>query len=97
MAISASDLNHLCHLAKLSPDEATKERLTQQFADIVSYIGKLSEVNTEGVEPLYSPVMHESAVREDIAKTRQSSESILANAPETDGKYFIVPRIVEGK
>ena len=41
--------------------------------------------------------MHKSAVREDIAKTRQTSETILANAPNTDGKYFIVPRIVEGK
>jgi len=97
MAISASELNHLCYLAKLSPDEATKKRLAHQFADIITYIGKLSEVNTEGIEPLYSPVIHENAMREDIAKSRQTSEKILANAPETDGKYFIVPRIVEGK
>lgn len=97
MAISASDLNHLCYLAKLAPDEATKERLTNQFNDIVNYIDKLAEVNTDGIEPLYSPVIHKSAVREDIAVIRQTSETILANAPETDGKYFIVPRIVEGK
>ena len=97
MAILTSDLNHLCHLAKLSPDAATKERIANQFTDIVNYMDKLSEVNTDGIEPLYSPVMHESAVREDIVKIHQNSESILANAPETDGKYFIVPRIVEGK
>ena len=97
MTISASDLDHLCHLAKLAPDNATKERLTSQFTDIVNYIGKLSEVNTDGIEPLYSPVIHTNAVREDIAKIRQTPEAILANAPATDGKYFIVPRIVEGK
>ncbi len=97
MAISASELNHLCHLAKLSPDEATKEKLNKQLGGIVNYMDKLAEVNTDGIEPLYSPVIHTSAVREDIAKVRQTAESILANAPETDGKYFIVPRIVEGK
>ena len=38
MAISASDLNHLCHLAKLSPDDASKERIASQITDIISYI-----------------------------------------------------------
>lgn len=91
------NLNHLCKLAKLSPDEKTLEKISHQFADIINYIDTLSEANTENVAPLYSPVFHESAVREDIAFRRQVPEQILKNAPETDGTYFIVPRIVEGK
>ncbi len=97
MAISSSDLEHICKLAKLSPSDESKQKLESQLADIVNYIDSLSEVNTDGVEPLYSPVFHESAVREDIPLVRQSPETILANAPKTDGSYFIVPKIVEGK
>ena len=91
------NLSHLYKLAKLSPDEKTLEKISHQFADIINYIDTLSEADTENVAPLYSPVFHESAVREDIAFRKQTPEQILKNAPETDGTYFIVPRIVEGK
>lgn len=97
MAASAQDLTHLCKLAKLSPDEKTLEKISHQFADIINYIDTLSEADTENVAPLYSPVFHESATREDKAVRRQTPDQILKNAPETDGTYFIVPRIVEGK
>lgn len=97
MSISTQELNHLCKLAKLSPDDQTLTKINSQFTDIINYIDTLSEANTEGVAPLYSPVFHESAVREDKATRRQTPDQILKNAPETDGTYFIVPRIVEGK
>ncbi len=100
MAISNTDLEHLCQLAKLSLDEKIQEKLTGQLKDILNYMDTLSEVDTKNVEPLYSPVLRQSNLcytREDLAKLTQSPESILANAPQTDGNYFIVPRIVEGK
>lgn len=97
MSNQSQNLTHLCKLAKLSPDEKTLEKISHQFADIINYIDTLSEANTKNVAPLYSPVFHESAVREDKAFRRQTPEQILKNAPETDGTYFIVPRIVEGK
>lgn len=97
MALSPEALEHLCHLAKLSPDESSKERLARQCSDILNYMDTLAEVNTDNVQALYSPVMHENMLREDVAKVRQTPEKILANAPKTDGQYFIVPRIVEGK
>ncbi len=54
----------------------------------------LGGVDTEGVEPLYSPVQHSDASREDAACNRRTREEVLRNAPEQDGQYFIVPRIV---
>ncbi|MEA5088673.1 Asp-tRNA(Asn)/Glu-tRNA(Gln) amidotransferase subunit GatC, partial [Solidesulfovibrio sp.] len=47
-----------------------------------------------GVEPLYSPVLHETPLREDKAAKAFSRDNILANAPATDGQFFIVPKIV---
>lgn len=97
MSDQSQSLAHLCKLAKLSPDEKTLEKISRQFTDIVNYIDTLSEANTENIAPLYSPVFHERAVREDKAFHKQTPEQILKNAPETDGTYFMVPRIVEGK
>ncbi|NMC48817.1 MAG: aspartyl/glutamyl-tRNA amidotransferase subunit C, partial [Desulfovibrio sp.] len=46
------------------------------------------------VEPLYGPVTHVSPTRPDEVKRTCTRDEVLANAPETDGRFFIVPRIV---
>ncbi|MBQ4615699.1 MAG: Asp-tRNA(Asn)/Glu-tRNA(Gln) amidotransferase subunit GatC [Mailhella sp.] len=97
MSLDRKDFLHLCRLSRLAPEESAQEEMAEQCSRILAYMDKLAEVNTEGVEPLYSPVIHESAFREDIAERRCERSSILADAPQTDGAFFIVPRIVEGK
>lgn len=97
MALCVTDLDHLCRLARLAPDGAAREHFASQCSDILAYMDKLAEVDTEGVEPLYSPVDHADAFREDAALRIRTREEILANAPDTDGEFFVVPRIVEGK
>ncbi len=54
----------------------------------------LEAIDTSAIEPLYSPAQHTHAFREDTAAATRSHDAILANAPEQDGQYFIVPRIV---
>lgn len=81
----------------LSPEEAeaTLNRFASQFKDIVALMDTLSEVNTEGVDPLYWPLAVPSAPpREDVAHKACSRQEVLANAPDQDGRFFIVPRIV---
>ncbi len=97
MSIKIEDMKYLSKLAKLEPNEANLELYAKQCGKIILYMDELSEVNTENVEPLYSPVSHNSLFREDIALHKRTREEILSNAPLTDGSYFIVPKIVEGK
>lgn len=97
MSITTKDIDHLCHLAKLAPESNIREKISTQLSDIMNYMDTLSEVDTTNTLPLYSPCLHETAVREDVVHITQSPDKILANAPQTDGEYFIVPRIVEGK
>ena len=55
----------------------------------------LAEVDTTGVEPLYWPLGAPPAPpREDVAERHNTREELLRNAPEQDGQFFIVPRIV---
>ena len=97
MPLTQQDFYHLCSLSRLSPDPAAQEEMAQQCSHILNYMDKLSEVDTSGIEPLYSPVEHECFFRDDIAVRRCDRSAILNDAPVTDGVFFIVPRIVEGK
>lgn len=92
--ISQADVAHMATLSRLhiSPDE--QALFARQFGDILAYMDVLAEVDTTGIEPLYSPVQHEGALREDEARHLRSREAVLANAPHGDGEYFVVPRIV---
>ena len=91
---TSDDMTHLARLARLAPEKDILVRFETQCADILSYMDILSEVDTTNVEPLYSPVEHATPYRDDEPEQRRKREDILANAPETDGQFFVVPRIV---
>jgi len=83
-------------LARLRLPEDKLEHLAAQMGDILSYMDTLGECDTQGVEPLYGPVEHDAPLREDVAVKRFQRADILAQAPETDGSFFVVPKIVAG-
>ena len=85
---------HLALLARLAPKPDELARFGAQCDDILQYMDVLAQVDTNGVMPLYSPVEHDSAVRPDEAVARRTRDEVLANAPQTDGTFFVVPRIV---
>jgi aspartyl-tRNA(Asn)/glutamyl-tRNA(Gln) amidotransferase subunit C len=92
--ISREEVAHMATLSRLSVTEEEQELFARQMGDILAYMDVLSRVDTSAVEPLYSPVLHSGRLREDGAAQRRGREEVLANAPEADGEYFIVPRIV---
>ncbi len=94
MKISPQEVAKVAKLARL---ELTDEKIAQysaQLDDILGYMDKLAELDTASVEPMYTPVDHTTVLREDEVKKLVPREDILKNAPETDGAFFIVPRIV---
>ena len=81
----------------LPPEDAEKALalFAEQFDNIVALMDTLAEVDTEGVEPLYWPLAVPAAPpREDVAERHNTREELLRNAPEQDGQFFVVPRIV---
>jgi aspartyl-tRNA(Asn)/glutamyl-tRNA(Gln) amidotransferase subunit C len=78
---------------KLSADEL--ERMTEQLGRVLEYVDILSEVDTQGVEPLAHPIELADVFREDILAECLSREEALANAPNTDGRFFVVPSILD--
>lgn len=94
MPISSEDAAKVAKLARLRLDADKLERFAGQMDGILAYMETLGSVDTADVEPLYSPVTHETPMRADVASKACSRDQILANAPATDGQFFIVPKIV---
>ena len=61
---------------------------------MISFIEKLKEVNTDGVVPLLHMSNNVNMLREDVVQGSVSREEALKNAPETDGTFFKVPKVI---
>lgn len=92
--VSLEEARHMAELSRLHINEEEARIFCAQFTQILNYMSILSTLDTDGVEPCYTPIDHAAALREDEIEKRRTCGEILANAPETDGAYFIVPRII---
>ena len=93
-SIGPREVRHMAALSRLSVPAAEEELFARQFGAILDYMDVLNSVDVSSVEPLYSPVEHETALRKDGAAQRRTHDEVLANAPGSDGTCFVVPRIV---
>jgi len=92
--ITRAEVEHVARLARLELDEATVERMTGQLNDILSHMDKLGELDTTGVPPTTHAMELTNVWREDVVQESTPVEEALQNAPESDGRSFIVPRVV---
>lgn len=93
--ITLQDVEYVAGLAQLSLDEEAKQRLVQEMGDVLAYIEKLNELDTEGVEPMMHVLDLNNVYREDVVTGSLDHDAALQNAPKTDGDYFLVPRILD--
>jgi aspartyl-tRNA(Asn)/glutamyl-tRNA(Gln) amidotransferase subunit C len=85
------------HIGRLSRIELTDEQVQtfgRQLGDILQYFDKLSELDTEGVEPMAHAVELSNALAADQPLPSLSVEEALANAPQRDGDFFAVPKVI---
>jgi aspartyl-tRNA(Asn)/glutamyl-tRNA(Gln) amidotransferase subunit C len=95
MKIDREALDKIAHLSRLEFDEKDAEKMMQDMTNIVNWVEKLNEVNTEGVEPLTTMSHEINAFREDKVSEQLSREDALKNAPKSDSEYFRVPKVLE--
>ncbi|MBK7629799.1 MAG: Asp-tRNA(Asn)/Glu-tRNA(Gln) amidotransferase subunit GatC [Ignavibacteriales bacterium] len=97
MAVTKKDVEKIAELSRLKFSDAELESFTPQMNEILSYMDKLNELNTENVEPLSHPVEQTNTFREDELKPSTSTEDALKNAPAKDDLYFKVPKVIGDK
>ena len=94
--ISLADVRHVAKLARLALPEQKLQTLTQQLESILEYVAKIGQVDMTGVEPMAHALPLHNVLREDVARPGLKLEQVLQNAPETDGPFFKVPKVIGG-
>ncbi|MBA3314304.1 MAG: Asp-tRNA(Asn)/Glu-tRNA(Gln) amidotransferase subunit GatC [Planctomycetota bacterium] len=93
--LSRDDVAKVALLSRLKLDDGELDRMTEQLGAILGYVERLSEVDTEGIEPMAHAVERTNVFRADVETPMLPREAALSNAPKTDGQYFLVPQIFD--
>lgn len=95
MKISKEDVLKVAELARLEFGDEELDKFTEQMGDILTYIEKLNELDTENVEPTSHVLDIPTPLREDVVEDWLKPGEALENAPEEDDGFFVVPRVIE--
>lgn len=95
MSVDLATVKRVAHLARIALDEQDAERMMGELNGILGFVEQLSEVDVTGVEPMTSVTPMVMRKRVDAVTDGSKAEDIVANAPETDRNFFLVPKVVE--
>ncbi|MEX0591165.1 MAG: Asp-tRNA(Asn)/Glu-tRNA(Gln) amidotransferase subunit GatC [Xanthobacteraceae bacterium] len=95
MSVDAATVRRIAHLARIAVREGEIEHLRGEINAILGWVEQLQEVNVEGVEPMTSVTPMQLKMRKDEVTDGGDPERVLANAPQTEEGYFVVPKVVE--
>jgi len=92
--ITQNEVRHVARLAKLELLDQEEKLMTEQINDILSYMDKLNELDTANVLPTTHAIQLINIFRNDEVEPSLDREEALANAPQSDGSSFIVPKVL---
>lgn len=98
MSLDTATVRRVAALARLRLEEQDTARVQGELNGILGWIEQLQAVNTEGVEPMAGGTPGGAAampMRDDVVTDGGKAEAVLANAPDREGEYFGVPKVVE--
>jgi len=93
--IDQAQVRKVAKLSRLDLTDSEVEEFTGQLSAILDYVEKMNELDTENVEPLAHCLPVSNVFREDSIKESLGTENTLANAPQRDGEFFKVPKILD--
>ena len=94
MAVSKDDVKKIAELARLEFSDSEIENYTSEMNNILGYVEKLNELDTENVEPLSHPIENNNVFREDVVKQSTERDRAFINAPDKTSEHFKVPKVI---
>ena len=95
MSIDKATVVRIARLSRIAMEDDALDPMAEELNGILAWVEQLSEVDTEGVEPMTGAIAATLPQRDDDAEAGTATDDLLANAPEADDGFFIVPRVVE--
>jgi aspartyl-tRNA(Asn)/glutamyl-tRNA(Gln) amidotransferase subunit C len=95
MAVDATTVRRIAHLARIAVADDEVEHLRGELNAILAFVEQLSEVDVEGVEPMTSVTPMEMKKRPDVVTDGGIPDDVIKNAPAAQDGFFVVPKVVE--
>ena len=95
MSVDRDTVRRIATLARIRVEEDELEPLSRELSSILNWIEQLNEVDTTDVAPMTSVEDLPMKKRDDVVTDGYCVEDVLANAPEREGNFFAVPKVVE--
>ena len=96
MRITDKDVTYVADLANLELTPEERQRMVRDLNSILDYIDRLNELDTANIPPLAQTIVQTTDVtREDVLLPCLAHEAALQNAPQSDGNFFKVPKVIE--
>lgn len=93
--IDQTQVKKVAKLSRLELSEAELTEFTGQLIAILDYVAKMNELDTDDVQPLAHCLPISNCFRKDVVKESLGTEKTLDNAPQRDGEFFKVPKIID--
>ena len=94
MVITDETIDYVGILAKLELSDEEKEQAKKDMSDMLDYVSKLNELDTENVEAMSHTFSYNNVFREDVVTNGDGSAETLANAPLEKDQSFKVPKTI---
>lgn len=94
MHIDDATVDKIASLSKLEFTGDEKAEIKEDMNKMLSFISKLEEIDTEGIEPLIHMTDDVNVLRKDVVKMEITQEEALRNAPKKDSTYIKIPKVV---
>ena len=95
MALDASDVEKIAHLARLGIDADDVPGYTRNLSDILAFVEQLDAVDTQDIKPLAHPLEATQRLRPDTVTETNDRENFQQVAPQTENGLFLVPKVLE--
>jgi aspartyl-tRNA(Asn)/glutamyl-tRNA(Gln) amidotransferase subunit C len=95
MKITKEEVLYVARLARLDLAADAIDKFAVQIDEILGYIEKLNQVDTEGIQPTSHAISLTNAFRDDVERQHLERERALANAPDCEDGTFVVPKIID--
>jgi aspartyl-tRNA(Asn)/glutamyl-tRNA(Gln) amidotransferase subunit C len=95
MSVDTQQVRHIAKLARIAMSDAEVEAMVPELNNILDWVEQLSEVNTDGVEPLTAVIDNKLRLRDDAVTAGNERDDVLRNAPDAQHGFFAVPKVIE--
>ncbi len=95
MSVDKDTVRRIAKLSRLALDEARVAPMVDELNGIFQWVEQLGEVDVTGVAPLTSVVEQKLKMRTDVVSDGGQANALMANAPEGEDHFFVVPKVVE--